>query len=335
MKEAQQLARFGSWEADINTGEVKWSDEMFRIFGYEPGEVRPGHDIILHHIVPDDRATYQQAIYSRGDHDLFGAEVMIIDKMQQSKFVYFKIVVRRDSEGELTRLLGFMQDITEKRTLEKELARQALLQQKLITEVTIQAQEKERNELGRELHDNINQILATVKMFLGMSVDNQAMREELINRSVKNVNYAIEEIRKLSKTLVAPSLGDVGLINALEDLINEINLGGKLTVKLVVDIHKKKKPDINMELMLYRIVQEQLTNIRKYAKAQNAVITLKTEPHHLFFSIADDGVGFDLTQKSMGIGLKNIRSRVEFYAGTVNIITSPGKGCTLTITIPF
>ncbi len=336
MKEAQRLAQFGSWEADIITGEVKWSDEIFRIFSYEPGEIKPGHDIILHHIHPEDRAIYQQAIYSRlGKLDILGSEIRIVDKEGHNKFVYFKIVVKRDTSGQLTRLLGFMQDITEKRTLEKELADQALRQQKLITEITIQAQEKERNELGKELHDNINQILATIKMFLGISLANPGKREELINRSVKNVNYAIEEIRKLSKSLVAPSLGDLGLIPALQDLVEEINVSDKLKVQLIAEISDEKKPDMNMELMLYRIAQEQLNNIRKYANAGKAVITIKTAENNLLFSITDDGVGFDATQKAQGIGLRNIRSRVDFYSGTMDIISAPGQGCTLNITIPF
>lgn len=86
MNEAQQLAHFGSWEVDIITGEVKWSDEIFRIYGYEPGEIHPGHDIILHHIYPADRSIYQQAIYSgSGKHDIFGSEIRIIDKMGDKK----------------------------------------------------------------------------------------------------------------------------------------------------------------------------------------------------------------------------------------------------------
>jgi two-component system sensor histidine kinase UhpB len=336
MKEAQRLAQFGSWEADIITGEVKWSDEVFHIYGYKPGEVRPGHDIILHHIHPDDRAIYRQVIYSKlGELDSFASEIRIIDKKGNRKFVYFKIVVKRNNDGELSRLLGFMQDITEKRTLEKELVEQALRQQKIITEVTIQAQEKERNELGKELHDNINQVLATVKIFLAMYIENPVAKQALLPRCVNNVNYAIEEIRKLSRSLVAPSIGDIGLINALQELVAEINLSDKLKVQLVDNSSTEKKLDKNMELMLYRIVQEQLTNIRKYAKATDAVITIKAKKNQLFFSITDNGVGFDVNTKAQGIGLKNIRSRVDFYSGTMDIISAPGQGCTLNITIPF
>jgi len=197
------------------------------------------------------------------------------------------------------------------------LAEQALLQQKIITEVTIQAQEKERNELGRELHDNINQVLATVKMFLGIGMENTIKGDEMMKRSVNNVNYAIEEIRKLSRSLVSPSLGDNGLIQALHELVDEANLNENLKVELDASLPDQKKLEKDMELMIYRIAQEQLTNIRKYAKATRAVIRISTEGDNLIFSISDDGIGFDTQQKVMGIGLKNIRSRVDFYSGTL------------------
>jgi len=225
--------------------------------------------------------------------------------------------------------------IERKRTKE-ELAEQQIKQQKLITEVAIQAQEKEKNELGRELHDNINQILATVKMYLGMAKSGQNVPEDLVGMSYEYVNQAMEEIRKLSHSLVTPSLGDISLKEALQELAENINLLEGLQVQLLVDEkYNEQAKDKNKELMLYRIVQEQLNNITKYAKAKEAVISLKIDSDNLFLSVADTGVGFDTTQKSKGIGLKNISSRVAFYSGNMNIISAPGRGCTLEVYIPM
>jgi two-component system sensor histidine kinase UhpB len=263
------------------------------------------------------------------------SEIRIVDKKENIKYVHFKIVVKRSSGGQLTRLLGFMQDITEKRALEKELADQALRQQKLITEISIEAQEKERNWLGRELHDNVNQILASIKMFIGMSDSYPDKREELMKRSVDNVDNAIEEIRKLSRTLVDPSIGDLGLIYGLQELANQINVDTQLRVELLSEMDNEKKLDKGVELMIYRIAQEQLNNIQKHAKASHAVITIKTNQSDLYFSVVDDGVGFNVKKQGNGIGLKNIRSRVDSYSGNMEIISAPGKGCSLNISIPF
>ena len=95
-----------------------------------------------------------------------------------------------------------------------------------------------------------------------------------------------------------------------------------------------KKLDATIELMIYRIVQEQINNIIKHAQASNAVITLEVGCKNIFLSIADNGVGFDSSKRAKGIGLKNISSRVAFYAGSMDVITAPGKGCRLEISIP-
>jgi two-component system sensor histidine kinase UhpB len=147
----------------------------------------------------------------------------------------------------------------------------------------------------------------------------------------------MKEIRKLSHSLVAPSLGNLGLKEALQVLTYDTNLlNGGLKVQLIIDEkYNEKGIDKTKELMLYRVVQEQLSNITKYAEAKNAFITLKKENNTLFLTIADNGVGFDTSQKSKGgIGLTNMKSRIEFYSGNLNIISAPHQGCTLEISIP-
>jgi two-component system sensor histidine kinase UhpB len=334
MKEAERLALFGSWEANVLTGEIKWSDGMYHILGYQPGQIKPGHDIILYRLHPDDRASYQDAIYSYlVNHDLYTSDLRIIGPDQKQKFVSSKIVVFRNHQRQLTRFLGFFQDVTQKIQLEKELAAHAQNQQKLITEVTMQAQEKERNQIGRELHDNINQVLATVKMFLDVGLHSAEKREELLPRSIHNINYAIEEIRKLSRALVTPSLGDMGLTEALNELAEEVSVSGNLKIEVSVQLNDQEMGK-NLELTLYRIAQEQLNNICKYAKATRVLINLVANAKGITFSITDDGQGFDPSVKARGIGLKNMNNRVAFYSGQMNIISTPGEGCTLAIVIP-
>jgi PAS domain S-box-containing protein len=230
-------------------------------------------------------------------------------------------------------------DITERKKGEialQELAEQKLAHQKLITEITIEAQEKERHELGKELHDNVNQVLATSKIFLGLAKEKDpGMQQELISGSYNYVSQAIEELRKLSHSLVPPSLNEMGLQEVLEELVEDFNIGGLVKGKLEYSADPGKEPTGQMALMLYRVVQEQLNNIRKYSRAANALIQLKGEEDQVVLTITDNGIGFDKTEKAKGIGLKNIRSRVEFYNGKVNIISSRGKGCRLEIVIPL
>jgi PAS domain S-box-containing protein len=236
--------------------------------------------------------------------------------------------------GEKARL-KLAYDITEKLKIEEELMNYRIRQQKLMTEVAIQVQERERNEIGKELHDNINQVLASIKMYLKMYSESKDKKEELIQRSSHNVAYAIEEIRRLSKGLVAPFIGERSLQEAILELAEEIKMGTGLEIKLITEPLNSLRLDKNMELMLYRITQEQLNNIRKYARASHAEIILRSDGDHLHLTIADDGVGFDPAEKPRGIGLKNIQSRVSFYSGHMEIHSAPGKGCRLEITIPL
>jgi len=230
----------------------------------------------------------------------------------------------------------FIEKEKEAQLLERKLAEQQLHHQRSMIGISIQAQEKERNELGKELHDNINQVLATVSMYLKMIIDKVETNEDLVGLSYKYVNDAIEEIRKLSKSLVAPSLGNITLEEALVDLIGRVNITRDLNVELNYQYHLDQQMDKDIELMVYRIIQEQINNIRKYSQSKTATISIRSLPHnHLFVAIADKGVGFDPVKKAQGIGLKNISSRVEYYSGTMNIISAPGKGCRLEVEIPL
>jgi len=240
-----------------------------------------------------------------------------------------------DKDGSPYQYLAIRTDITEKRKLEIEMAAEQLNHQKTITEITIQTQEKERNELGRELHDNINQILASVKMFLGLARTKEVIPLDLIEQSYKHLGMAMDEIRKLSHSLVIPSLGDICLKEALEDLVKTLTVTRELKIKLVTDLNDQKLLDENRKLMLYRIVQEQMNNILKYAKAQVAVIHLQLRHKKIELSISDDGEGFEMSKKSKGIGLRNIQNRVEFYSGTMKITSAPGEGCSLEVSIPI
>lgn len=232
-------------------------------------------------------------------------------------------------------LVKSVQYSIERKKTKEELAEQQIKQQKLITEVAIQAQEKEKNELGRELHDNITQIMATVKMYLGLLISGKDFEEDLLGKSYEYVNTAIEETRKLAHSLVAPSLGDISLKQALEELLENTNMINGMHVQLFFDEnYYETKMDQNKELMFYRIVQEQTNNIIKYAQTTEVTITIKAVNKNMILTVADNGVGFDVTQNKKGIGLKNIKSRVELYSGSSNIISAPGKGCTLEVCIP-
>ena len=231
-------------------------------------------------------------------------------------------------------MIGAMIDLTERKILEEELAAQKVNRQRHITEATIQAQEKERTEIGRELHDNINQILTTTKLYLDMAINEEAIREELLVKCHKNVSVSIEEIRKLSRSLVPPSLGDIGIKEALGEMVTDLNLTQSLKVRLRTSGLSKLNIPSNTKLMIYRIVQEQVNNILKHSGASEAEIRLSVSGNWLQLLISDNGSGFDMNKRKKGIGLNNITSRAELHNGHLEIQSSPGNGCILKVSIP-
>ena len=235
----------------------------------------------------------------------------------------------------LQRLPNAIWSAIEKKETESELVRQIVLQQKLIAETGIKAQEQEKEEIGKELHDNINQILATSKLYLEHAIRKENLDSELLQKSLENIMLAIEQIRQLTHSLIAPSLGDVTLISALKELIGDIRLTKSLQLELHVNNFDEKLADKETKLMFYRIIQEQINNILKHSKAKKANIQLSTTTNKHVLTVKDEGIGFDTSKKAEGIGFRNIKNRVDFYDGTVKIISSTGGGSTLEVSVPI
>ena len=222
-------------------------------------------------------------------------------------------------------------DVTERVRLEKELALQQKLKQQQITEVVLGAQERERFELGQELHDNINQILATSKLYLDVAIEDKEPRIELLIKSRKNISMAIEEIRKLSKELITPTLNDLGLIQSIKELIRSIQTVKKMKIRLNIFGLDENSLLPEQKLNVYRIIQEQLNNILKHAQATTVEIELNKVKEQISLQVKDDGKGFDPRIRRQGIGISNIISRAELYNGKVEIESAPGKGCRLEV----
>jgi two-component system, NarL family, sensor histidine kinase UhpB len=160
-------------------------------------------------------------------------------------------------------------------------------------------------------------------------------RLDLLQTSFKNLGFAIEQIRQFSNALIAPSLGDVTLVQAIKDLIDIIRMTSSLKLEFNNNDYDGQSIDNAIQLMLYRIVQEQTNNIIKHSGAKHVSINLSSTPTQIMMVIEDDGVGFDPKKTHKGIGLRNMAHRAEFYNGKIRIISAPGKGCRLELFIPL
>jgi two-component system sensor histidine kinase UhpB len=194
-----------------------------------------------------------------------------------------------------------------------------------------EVKEQERDHLGKELHDNINQILASTKLFLEVAESNEAMREEMIRLSKESVMDAIKEIRALSRTLVG-AREEFDLVSSLKELVRGYRLANTSKIHFICRGYIEELPD-DIKLTMFRIVQEGLSNTFKYSGATEIHLEISFRDRAII-SLRDNGRGFDLNDRSGGIGISNIRHRVQFYNGNIDINTAPGKGFSMMIEIP-
>ncbi len=221
--------------------------------------------------------------------------------------------------------LIIVNDVTEKKYFELKL-----------TEAIIKTQEDERYEIGGELHDNVCQILATSQMSLGMIkklLDPDGLK--WYEQSKEYIKLASEEIRNLSHRL-APIFIDQGTLqDSIHVLINTFNGDEKYV------INEKYDTSVNnyslsreTQLNLYRIIQEQLRNIQKHSNATTINLSIFKKDGSLLLNIKDNGLGCDPENTRAGIGIANMKRRVELFAGDFKLSSIPGVGCELEISIP-
>ena len=227
-------------------------------------------------------------------------------------------------------------DVTEKIKLQEQLEKEQFEKQRSITSAAISAQEAERSELGRELHDNINQILVTALLFLDNVINTGKLDFERLKYIKDIISEAIKEIRKLTKGLVPPALDNIGLIPAIEGVLSNIRATNKIVINTSFGDFVEEMINDDLKLMIYRIAQEQLNNIIKHAKANKIEMSLKpNKRNRLELVIKDNGKGCDLTEKRNGVGLQNINTRASLHNGTVTMNSSPGNGFEMIVSFPL
>lgn len=205
-----------------------------------------------------------------------------------------------------------------------------------ITRQSLNAQERERNEIGRELHDNVNQLLTVAKLNLAFVTERPEKSAELIPKSINYLQDAIQEIRCLCKSLVTPLKNDISLVESLKELLASVQaVSDNIFFTFTSNLTCEKQLDTQLRLNVYRIVQEQVNNILKHANASDVSVSLTNDHNTLTLAIEDNGCGFDTSAHTPGIGVSNIINRVEAFQGTVNFDTLPGDGCTLIVTLPL
>lgn len=217
---------------------------------------------------------------------------------------------------------------------------QLALQQETLTKAVIDAEEKERQRIGSDLHDGVGQLLSAVKMNLsGLTAHiepNSEQQRFLAEKTLALIDESCKEVRAISHQMMPDKLLQSGLVADVQSFIEKLD-SERLKVSFEANGFKNRL-ESNVEIILYRAIQETINNVLKHAKASHLNIKLERSPDDTITAqIKDNGVGFDTRKINQfeGIGIKNILARIEYLRGTVNYLSSPQKGTTVLIKVPI
>ncbi|MHA4810806.1 sensor histidine kinase [Flavitalea flava] len=332
------------WEWDFKERQLFWIDEGHkRLFGYPIENAFIPQRFWEDHIHDDDRnrvLNKLSKIISEGSSSTWEDEYRFEKASGDYVFVHDRGHIVYDGNKKALRMIGATQDITARKSVEfqlleseRKLSYERLNRQKEIASSVLAAQEKERSEIGEELHDNLNQILGATKLYIELAKTDEENRDMLLEKSSEYIVTVIEEIRRISKTLTYPGPHLMGLSDSIKILLDEYKMVHPLKIEYRMEVLDEKELSEKLQLDIFRIIQEQLNNILKHAKASLATISLTRHKNEIRLLISDNGEGADLSAEKKGVGIQNIMNRARLHQGSVKTVSTPGEGYQLKVTL--
>ncbi len=315
------------------------SPAVKEVLGYKPEEFYDNPQLISDLIDPGERKQLEDALKGiiQDDQPLL---LKWVNKKGRPVWIEIKNTPVYDDNNNMVALEGIARDMSE-RILREEQLRESYDQIQALSNRILNAMEEERARLARELHDELGQALTAVKLdlqLLGEEINPDQTQQLLLDQSIALVDHTINLVRRQSVSLRPPQLDDMGLFAALNDMISGFQRRTGVDISLFYENNSDRYPG-HIETALYRCIQESLTNVARHARAKKANILISTSAYgDLLVKVIDDGVGFNqdsLTVSSEHIGLTGMRERVKLLGGEFKIISKPGHGTSVEITVPL
>jgi PAS domain S-box-containing protein len=332
---AAKAGKMFAYEWDVASDEMERSGEWADILDLDEAAGVTGRDVLAK-IHPDDHDSFLNAIgalSSRNPKLEISYRVVRADGavlwVQRNSWAEF------DEGGNLVRMVGMVADVTERKQIEQKLRN--------LSYQLLHAQDVERRNVARDLHESAGQSLAALKMTLGnveYSLDNSGEWREELKAARGFAEDAIREVRVISYLMHPPLLDDVGLGPALEWYARGFSQRSGVEVKLDLDRNLGRQPQ-DIETTIFRIVQEALTNVYRHSGSAVARICLRLENQCIRVEVADQGHGLAGAsggeQRSMmlGVGIAGMRERVKQLHGAFALESEAGRGMIVRAILPI
>lgn len=325
----------GIWDYNLETGLTYYNKGISRLFGYSKEDMRDNFTWWRGNLHPSDKKRVIERLEKllKGKESAWWGEYLFRCKNGTYKLVLEKLYVVRNAKGKPYRIVGTMQDLTRIKTLEKRGEDEKIRQQREMTKAIMKAEEEERKEISDELNENINQVLATINLQIEQvkrEADNYG-KLEWLNNAQTLIRQSIEKIRSISKQLTPASLPFFGLLPSVEEFLQTAQKRTKIKFSLKADSNIEKKADKEKKLLLYRMIQLQVKNIRMHSGASNAYVHLQMHQDKIKLTVKDNGTGFDPAKLKFGYGFSRILRLTEAYNGSFSVKSRGGKGCVVEV----
>ena len=332
LTEAQRLARIGSWQWETAADAVTWSDELYRIAGREPGLPPLSHREHAQFFTLESwerlQHVLQETVRTATPYEL---DLEMVRGDGTTRWVTARGEAQRDSSGQVVRLSGTVQDITERKRAEEALAS--------VSRRLIEAQELERARIARELHDDIGQRLAL------MAVELEQLRETPPNSPAKITSLMDElwkrtyematDVQYLSHELHSSKLEYLGMAVAMRGFCKEFSEQQNVEIDFKThDLPSPLSPEIS--LCVFRVLQEALHNSAKHSGVRRFEVKSWGTSGEVHLTVSDSGSGFDsqAAREGRGLGLVSMQERVKLLNGTLSIESEPNRGTIIHARVP-
>lgn len=343
---AQQIAHLGSWEWDLESDTIHWSDEMCKIYGLTPGNCPQSLEKYLELQYPEDRDKAQKVVQKALENKTnYEFEHRIVRPDGEVRTLYGRGELIINDRGDPVKLVGTGQDITKMKEAEKQLREYSeKLKNYMVKEE--KTREDERIRIAREIHDELGQMLTVLKLDISMVIDDAKTEFNVDSESeficeiqsiTGKIDTIIKSIQRISKELRPDIFDHLGLEEALQWQAKEFEkrTGIKYTIRNEANCMDQMFDD--QSIAIYRIFQETLTNILRHADATHVDILLKEDEHNFILEINDNGRGINEKniRQSNSLGIIGMKERSQFLNGNIVFVGEKGKGTTVRLKIPL
>lgn len=245
----------------------------------------------------------------------------------------FNVKIENNSNDEIGELIIAFNNMARVLFLQQD---QLNKEQILKISYVLDAQEKERQRLSRDLHDGLGQLLLAAKLKLEQILTNEPEKAKIhLLAALDLLKETIQEIRTISNNLMPSVLSTFGITEGIQRLCKDLEKDSGINLKFNCQNLKEINLSEKTQLYIFRIIQELLNNIIKHSKAKNASLGILIENSNIQISVIDDGIGFDTSKINYGNGIKNIIERTELLGGEINLSSFTDLGTEITLKIPY